>query len=213
MALEFIKNVREGARLGVWRVEESVDALEKSLLLNEEERSFFLSLNKGKRNLHWLASRVLLRTMIDTPEFIEVKNDEHGKPHLINHPFELSFSHSADYAAVLLSKNICGVDIELIGTKIRGIAERFLHSEELEFTSDSADPFLLHIIWGAKEAIFKLHGKRKLSFREHISVSPFKAENAGIVKASLLKVGHEKNFVVHYEVLKDYMLVYVLDES
>ena len=114
MGIVYLKKERDNTQIGIWKVEESIAELENKLILNQEELDFYNKLNKGKRNLHWLAGRVLLRYLLETEKFIEVKGDEHGKPHLINFDFKISLTHSFDYAAVIISKKLVGIDIEKI---------------------------------------------------------------------------------------------------
>src|SRR5690606_5399622 len=102
------------------------------LQLRDHERSYLESLVNGKRNLHWLSTRVLLRRMMNTDQYIDCRIDENGKPYLINFPYYISLSHSYEYAAVMISKNkAVGIDIEIIKDKIERIARKFLNSEEL----------------------------------------------------------------------------------
>src|SRR3546814_16608220 len=90
--------------------------------------------NQHKRSLHWLGSRVLLRTLLNTDKYINLKIDEYRKPFLANLPHQVSISHSYDFAAVMVSLNgPVGVDIEQINSKIEKIAASFLLPEELEF--------------------------------------------------------------------------------
>ncbi len=59
--------------------------------------------------------------------------DDHGKPYLVNFDYEISLSHSYDYAAVMISKDKkVGVDIELMKEKIDLIKHKFLSVEELK---------------------------------------------------------------------------------
>lgn len=214
MSLVFIKDVAKDTRLGLWRVEESIEELEKNLILNEKERSFFNSLNKGIRNLHWLSSRLLIRKMINTPEFIEIENDAYGKPQIINFDYELSISHSFDYASVILSKNKSGVDIELISNKILKIAHKFINESESKYISNDYQIEQMYVIWGAKESLYKLYGKKNLNFKKNINIYPFKLNSKkASIKGEIINNELRKIYTIHYERIDEYMLVYVVDSE
>ena len=198
-------------KIGIWKVEESIEELRSKLILNNEEISFYNSLNKGKRNIHWLSSRVLLRNMLNTDHFIEIKGDEHGKPHLINFDMEISITHSADYAAVIISKSKVGIDIEKIKPVIANIAPKFMNKTELGAIYDVKKEFeKLYVYWCTKESIFKLNGKQHLHFKDNILIEPFEYKNEGWITAKIVNYEIENVFRVKYEKFRGYMFTYVI---
>lgn len=204
---------RDDTKIGIWKVEESVTELKNQLILNEEEIRFFNSLNKNKRNLHWLSSRVLLRTLINTPDFIEVYGDEHGKPHLLNFDFEISISHSYDYAAVMISRKASGIDIEKIKPVITRIAPKFLHPDELKEVDIQHDIKKLYVIWCAKESVYKMNGKKGLIFRENIILNTFDfKESGGKVSGIYLFNNNWIPFEISYLTIDGYLLTYVIKQ-
>jgi len=212
MPLELEKRICDDTTLGLWRVEESIDELRQHLQLNEEEEHFYQTLKKNKRNLHWLSSRVLLRKLLHTDEFIEVGSTGKGKPILINFDYELSISHSFDYAAVIISKNKVGVDIERMGEKIRIIRDRFLSKEEIAGMKNPDDLRELYIYWGIKESMYKLEGKGDLNFKKHLIVSPFDPSNEGDAACMIHKNGESRILKGHYFILGNYVLTWAVDE-
>lgn len=115
MALAYYKHLDATTAFGVWKIEETAEELYSSLQLNKDEEAYLQTLNNGKRNLHWLSTRVLLRKMLNTEKYIDCQVDEDGKPYLVNFPHHISFSHSFDYAAVMVSEDKpVGIDIELV---------------------------------------------------------------------------------------------------
>jgi 4'-phosphopantetheinyl transferase len=198
-------------RLSVWKIEETEEELFRGLQLKAHELDFIASLNNGKRLLHWLSTRLLLRTMLQTNDYIDSAMDDQGKPYLVNGDYQISFSHSFDYAAVMISKNKqVGVDIELIKEKVYRIRNKFLTPEELEGLADQKDTLALYICWCAKEAIYKWYGKRRLEFRKHIHIFPFQSADEGLVKAkATLPEGEVMLEVKYFKVQENYMLGYV----
>lgn len=213
MALVKVIQERWESQIGIWKVEESIEELKNKLILNEEEIRFYNSLNKNKRNLHWLSSRVLLRTLLKTDEFIEVYGDKHGKPHLVNLDYEISISHSYDYAAAMISKKKVGVDIEKIKPVISNIALKFLHECELKQVDIQSDIKKLYVYWCAKESVFKMNGKKGLIFREDIVIDPFDFnEDGDKVSAYYVTDGKKNDIVIDYQLIDGYMLTYVIQD-
>ncbi|WP_374165757.1 4'-phosphopantetheinyl transferase superfamily protein [Arcticibacter sp. MXS-1] len=210
MALAFQKQLDEKTAFAVWKIEESAEDLYSRLQLNSEEKAYFEGLNNGKRNLHWLSTRVLLREMLNTGDYIDCRVDEHGKPYLVNFPHQISLSHSFDYAAVMISEDKpVGIDIELVKEKIVRIEDKFLTPAEVQFIDPSNRIMHLYVCWCAKEAIYKLQGKRTVSFKDHIHLQPFSFAMEGEFYAVLEADQVCKQFVVKYESFHDYMIGYV----
>ena len=215
MAIAYSKQVDDDTEFALWKIEEDAEDLYAQLQLDEEEKAFVEKLRHGKRHLHWLGTRVLLRTMLHTDEYIDCKIDSHGKPYLVNLPYHISLSHSFDYAAVMISKNAkVGIDIEQIQQKVERIAPRFLNPAELAFAK--ADPHKvksLYACWCAKEAVYKCHGQKEVSFADNISLQPFRFEGTGSLEATLQKDLLKLDYTVHYLEYEDYMVGYVKGAS
>lgn len=205
------KIIDEHTRLAVWKIEETEEELFRGLQLKTHELDFIASLNNGKRLLHWLSTRLLLRTMLQTNDYIDSRMDDQGKPYLVNGDYQISFSHSFDYASVMISKDKqVGVDIELIKDKIQKIKNKFLKPEELSGLPEKDNTLALYICWCAKEAIYKWYGKKGLEFKKHIDIYPFTPQDAGMVKArAVLPEGEVMLEVPYFKVEADYMLGYV----
>lgn len=213
MALVYRRQIDEKTSFALWKIEETAEELYKQLQLDDREKEYLETLNNGKRNLHWLGTRVLLRKMLNTDHYIDMAVDEHGKPYVKNFPHHISLSHSVDYAAVMISENrSVGIDIEIIKEKIERVAKKFLSQEELGFIDEKNKIAHLYICWCAKEAVYKLQGKRNVSFLDDIRLYPFDCCTKGILEAKLLVEGGEKAFTVNYEQFENYMLGYVADK-
>jgi len=210
MAIVYRKKLNDDTEFAIWKIEEAADELYAQLQLHEHEEKVLDGLNNGKRNLHWLSTRVLLRELLNTPHYIDCQIDEHGKPYLPDSPYHISFSHSFDYAAVIISKNKpVGIDIEVIREKIERVANKFLIGQEIKFISNRDKVEQLYVCWCAKEAIYKLHGKRNVSFKDNIRLQPFDYQEEGSFEASLETEQEYKTFEVHFEKFKNYMIAYV----
>ncbi|TDG37183.1 4'-phosphopantetheinyl transferase superfamily protein [Pedobacter changchengzhani] len=211
MPIVYNKKINGDSTLAIWKIEETEEELLNGLQLKQHELDLISSFNNGKRLLHWLSTRLLLRTMLATADYIDCKFDEHGKPFLANFDYEISLSHSYDYAAVMISKSCAvGVDIELIKHKIKTIKHKFLSDLELaqKQIGDNIDG--LYVCWCAKEAIYKWYGKKGLEFRQHIHIKPFKLKKEGSLTAVVeLPTGFKELTVNYFKTADNYMVGYV----
>ncbi len=212
MPIVYQKNIDEQTSLAVWKIEETEEQLLSGLQLKQHELDVIASLSNGKRALHWLSTRLLLRTMLNTNDYIDCLMDDHGKPYLVNSDTHISLSHSYDYAAVIISKDKkVGVDIELIKHKIKSIKHKFLSDLELAQKQIGDNTNGLYVSWCAKEAIYKWNGRKGLEFKQHIHIKSFKLKDEGVLQALVELPEGTKALDVNYFKTKDgYMLAYVV---
>ncbi len=209
MAIAYRQQVDDDTEFAIWKIEEEPEELYKQLQLDEGEKAYYEQLKAGKRNLHWLGTRVLLRKMLKTDEYIDCKVDAHGKPYLVSLPYHISLSHSFDYAAVMIGKDPVGIDIEQVKEKVERIAHKFMRKEELGFISDQYKIPQLYVCWCAKEAVYKCFGQQEVSFLDNILLEPFNFEGHGLVEAHLIKDDVNLHYEVNYMQYHDYMVGYV----
>lgn len=212
MPVVFNKKIDEQTTLSVWKIEETEAQLLAGLQLKQHELDIITALNGSKRLLHWLSTRLLLRTMLNTADYIDCQMDEHGKPFLVNSDTYISLSHSYDYAAVIVSgdKKV-GIDIELIKHRIKTVKHKFLSDLELAQKQIGDNTNGLYVSWCAKEAIYKWNGRKGLEFKQHIHIKPFKLKDEGLLQAVVELPEGTRELEVHYFKTKDdYMLGYVV---
>jgi len=210
MAIVYRKQINDDTEFAIWKIEEQAGELYGQLQLKEDEKAYYERLSIGKRSLHWLGTRVLLRKMLRIEEYIDCKVDLHGKPYLVNVPYHISFSHSFDYAAVMISKKRpVGIDIEQVKQKVERIAHKFMRAEELAFITDKHKIEQLYVCWCAKEAVYKCYGQKEVSFVNNILLEPFTFEGHGFVRSMLCKDDVSLPYNVGYLQYEDYMVGYV----
>lgn len=104
-----------------------------------------------------------------------------GKPYIegMEH-IHLSISHSEEWIAVYWSEQTpVGIDIEQEREKIRNIEKYFINAEEkLHFGDLSLDK--LHLIWGAKEAIFKFYEGKFTALENEVTIEEIDQDAATI---------------------------------
>ncbi|MBY0245329.1 MAG: 4'-phosphopantetheinyl transferase superfamily protein [Sphingobacteriaceae bacterium] len=205
------KTLSEDCVFGIWKIEESSEELTASLQLNAEELNTLAGIKSESRLKHWLAVRVLLRSLLATDAYIVCENDADGKPFLPDYKNFISFSHSGDYAAVMLSKKqSVGIDIEQIKHRIKGVKHKFLTDLELAQKQIGDNTCGLYVCWCAKEAIYKWYGKKGLDFKQHIHIKPFKLKKDGALEALvILPSGTETLQVNYFKTSDDYMVAYL----
>lgn len=212
MALVYLRELDTQTKFAIWKIEESEEELLTKLQLNEAEQKKLQALGKGKRTLHWLATRVLLRYLLSTNEYISCPSDENGKPYLPDYPYKISLTHSYDYAGVMLStKGECGMDLEIVKDKVLRIKNKFLKTEELAFITDDQEINQLYACWCAKEAVYKLQGKKGVSFLHDMTIRPFNFKAQGIMTLDLHTGNDRQTYQVYYEKFQEYMLGYVVE--
>jgi len=211
MPIVWSKNLAEKGKIAIWEISESDEELYSMLQLDEKEEQHFQALSKARQK-QWLGSRVLLRTLLQTEEYIALTIDEHRKPSLNNLPFEISISHANHMTAVIIyqGKKV-GIDIEKISERILKIKNKFLSSEELKFIAAANELEQLHVCWGAKESLFKLYGKGSLPFIEGIKIAAFKYGKTAEVAASIAIPAYHQSFNVEYLKYEDFMLTWVIE--
>ncbi|MEZ5173960.1 MAG: 4'-phosphopantetheinyl transferase superfamily protein [Bacteroidia bacterium] len=99
--------------------------------------------------------------------------DEFGKPHLTGGQGFVSLSYCKNWIAIAFSEtHEQGVDIEQERQQLWKIAPRFLNkSEQAELQCSASQQDYLQLVWGAKEALYKVYGRKKLIFNKNLSVS------------------------------------------
>src|SRR5690606_3917349 len=159
-----------------------------------------------------LATIALLRYLLQTPDYISCPSDSNGKPYLPDFPYEISLTHSYDYAGVMLSSaGACGIDLEIVKEKADRIKNKFLKPEELAFIEDDQRVDQLYACWCGKEAVYNRQGNRGVSFVHCMTIEPFRYTQQGVMKVILTKDDSVRTFDVFYERFNEYMLGYVVE--
>lgn len=215
MPLALHQYLPHNTALGIWHITETESELVEKLQLNAAEKAWLATLTHNKRYLHWLGSRVLIRWMLQTDEFIQLSADAYKKPILVNFPHEVSISHSHDMAAVIISEQKeVGIDLELIHEKVWRVKDRFLSPEELlqlPLQNHNSGTLLLIQYWCAKEALFKLYARGQLDFRKDLQIVPGPSE--GLLLGYIHKPDMHNPYIIHTHQIENYMLAYVIGDA
>ncbi len=164
-------NIDKNTRIFLWKATESIDFLIDKYNLTIE-KDFY----KMKSLLHrkqYIAKMVLIKIL--KLDGLIYKN-EAGKPFLKNDKF-ISISHSGLWVGIAISQQSIGLDIEKSQEKLVRISKKFMHKDDFGF-QDKMDEKKLVWYWTAKESIYKLIGKRGLSFKEDIRIDEIDKNNS-----------------------------------
>lgn len=209
MPLHYIQSVQPSGVFAVWHNDEPNSYFETRLNLNRDEIKLLEEFSDRKK-LEWLSSRNLLHLMTGSKSRTLCVKDESGKPMLINSEYHISLSHSVDRTAVIASRSSVGIDIQKIVNKIGRISSKFCNEAELQHLPQDEDSILLyyHIIWGAKECIYKSYGKRKVDFRGHMFISDIsKNLTSGTAKGKIGIGDYEASYLIEFHLMEGYMIV------
>ena len=172
--------------------------------LNEHDKNLLNKRNEQISREHFLAVRKLLN--IENPD-ININYDQNGKPYLNNNK-GISISHSNKLVGIGLSNEIdFGIDIQIKTDKIFNIQKKFLSKNELLQLESINNIESLTKIWSAKESIYKLLGKKGVSFSSdlEIDISP---KNNVFKKGQYINKNNKIKFDLTYFSLDKYIICY-----
>jgi len=216
MPLTAQHQINTATRLGLWRIDEPVSFFMPRLSFTDYDQQRFARLTSEHRQREWLASRLLLKTLVDSPNIIHLEADSNGRPLVRNMPLQVSISHSGHVAAAIVSEqHPVGIDVEMIHDRIQRIAYKFVGDHEWAFIGRKPATDLLTLMWSAKESVYKIYGKRVLAFSGNIFIHPFEIGNSGWFYVEIKKTDFYKKYQVHYRFSEaaDYVLTHVVDDA
>jgi phosphopantetheinyl transferase len=135
-----------------------------------------------------------------------IVKDEFGKPFLKGLPNQISLSNSFPYVAVQVHPGqSVGIDLEQPRPKLFSVMQRVLTDSEWKDGANNLKK--LCIYWCAKEAMYKIYGKRSLIFTEQILIKPFSLGTQGIVEGSIHDELETREITLNYSIEPQYILV------
>ncbi len=192
----------------IWKVSESELELDHGVVLTPVCAKRRLGMKSEKHRSAFLSIRHLLAEAGYSDQ--DLYYNEFGKPYLKdgNH---ISITHSHDFTGIIVShESEVGIDIEMQRDKILKIAYKFTPIEEYK-TLANTDAIIrkLTIVWGAKEALYKIYAQKGLSFLQHIDVKEFDLEDTG-TRAEILFHGKDTYYSVGFLEFEGYACVYAV---
>jgi len=178
------------SRIAVWRVTESVETLLGMINAKDRTAKEIEHFKSEKRKQEWIAPFL---------------SDDH--------PSHISISHSADLVALMMHDTLeVGMDLEAVRENIQVVRKKFLSADEKAFCSIDEIEKLI-VMWSAKESIYKLYGKKELTFSRNILLQEFELSKRGSINA-ILRVEKDLKIMVEYALIGEVYLTWcVLEEN
>ena len=192
----------------IWKITESFEQLSQEVQLNPVCQERISNMKSEMHQRGFLSVRKLLNEAGYTD--FDLYYDEFGKPHLQDGK-HISITHSHEFSSIIVSDEVVGIDIELQREKIIRIADKFCDAELQYLNKEAISEYIkkLTVIWGAKEAIFKIQNEKGISFKDHIAVNTFDLNQTETI-ANLNFSGLNKTFKIYFEEIENFTLVYAL---
>lgn len=200
-------NFQENTQIYIWKIEETFEDLFDEVALNDLN---LIRLNTMKSEQHqrgFLSVRKLLQEA-GYSDF-DLQYSPEGKPHLKDNKF-ISISHSHAFSTIAISNKAIGIDLEIAKEKSLRIAHRFMNIAHLENLSEIDQMKKATVIWGIKEAIFKIKNEKGISFPDHIFEDEFNLVDKK-AKAQLRFNNTIEKFDIHFEEIEEYVLVFAFE--
>lgn len=203
--MPFYKEITINATTSIylWKIEEDFQTLFRQVALKDTSLARVEGMKSESHQNGFLAVRMLLQ-YLGYNDF-DLYYDTFGKPHLKGDK-HISISHSQDFSAILISDTIMGIDLEILKDKIVTIAPRFMDVTHLEHLENDDKIKKATVIWGVKEAIFKIKNEKGISFPKHIFENPFHlSDKVGVAQLRFHNLIEEYGF--QFEFVDNYALV------
>ena len=194
----------ETSRLIIWEISETINELKTKVLLSENSLKLLNQRKSEVQKKQFLAIRNILSELsIDDRD---MKYEESGRPYVIGGQ-NISLSHSDTFAAVILSDNVVGIDIEIMNDRILKIKDKFLETE-LNYP-EKLEMATALIYWNIKESIFKAVPKKGVDFKKNILVLPLNMKK-NRTKSWFIDNDEIYSFETHFKISKKYTLAFVI---
>ena len=192
----------------VWEIEEPPEYFEEKLIFNYWEKDYLRNIRHPVRRRSWLASRYLIKILLKTDAFVELLFDINGKPFLGNKKQLVTISHTQQFAAAMIAYEYdIGIDVEALQRSVEHVSHKFLSATEKRTLPDAVSNDTLLLYWGAKEVMYKIHGRKRLDFRDHMLVHPFEKAAIGDMSGMITKDGVASPCVMSYIQTPSFSLV------
>ena len=216
MALIYIKEVTDGARLGLWHMDEEPEQL---LDRYPHLRRLEIPYKNATRQREFLCVRALLHEMTGD-DTLQIDHEESGRP--VVNGWLVSISHTRGYAVLMLAPSsllpppstlhpqAVGVDIEYRSDRIAKIASHFIRPDESSLLPPSPEAVeQMLVLWCAKETLYKLHSEDNLHYFDMRSQGMQLSSDGGTLTLENLKRGEQ--VTIHVALTPEYCLTWAVE--
>ncbi len=194
---------------GVWEICETEEQLLRLAQMKEKELDYLNTIIHPQKRLEHLAGRCAAKALLSEKKCscTTIIRNEIGRPVLPNNEAKVSISHSGKYAAAIVDLSCdVGIDIQQLDEKLHIVAPRILSERELKMSSNIQQKA---IMWGAKEALYKLTAKEGIDFRTNLCIEDFPRDDEQTLSATIYLNGKTDKYQLIYQLLDndDYIVV------
>jgi phosphopantetheinyl transferase len=193
--------------LGVWKIEEDLNTLLESVVLDNGDLKKYKVFASTSRKLEFLSVRALLAELLGRDA--RIVYNKNNKPFLKDGSRFISISHSHNLTAILMSANEkVGIDLEYMSTNIGRIAFKFINRREKITKVQENRRYHLYLHWCAKEALYKICDKEGISIKKNITIKPFEVKESGEIKGKVQTDKINDSFDLFYTKYDNYAIVW-----
>ena len=153
-----------------------------------------------KRRREHLAWRRIVRNELGRG--VTIDYNEVGVPIVDSPNTYISVAHGGESVAVAIADEPVGVDIESLDRNYARIKSRFMTPAEESLSTMEEWPA---VVWTAKEAIYKLYGKREVDLTEDIHITAFDTRSMTLTA----EVRERRDIVVEAQIIENSVAVAV----
>lgn len=210
MPIKISENINSKSGWVLWEIKETLEEMMYALPLTRLEMNELDGITNFYKKKEWLAGRLSVKALLDghSIPYKGIYKDSHGKPYLIDDACHISIANSYPYAAAIFHDDEpVGIDIENPREKLRALAVKFLNEKEQENAGENLQKLCLY--WCGKETLYKIYGRKQLSFRQHMTFENFDLQPHGYLNGRIVIHGsYEKQYDICYHVLNDLIIAY-----
>lgn len=201
----------EEGGIAIWHITESTKELYSLLATNKYDTQLANKKN-DTRKAEWLAVRTLIAELLGSEKTVAYHAS--GRPYLIDNSWQISISHTKNYAAIAYSCNRhVGIDIEYISSRVERIAHKFTNNDEASYIDihTTHERTMLHLVnWSAKESLYKLIDQSEAAdFRNAFFLHPYPLNKTGNILAEIKLEGNNDKVKIHYAIYEDIVCTWV----
>ena len=203
--MPLLKNIalNDTTQVYFWKITESFNELFRSVSLKDVSLARLEGMKSEAHQNGFLSVRRLLMEAGYTD--FDLYYDEFGKPHLIDGK-HISISHSNEFSVIAISDTLIGIDLEKLKEKTLKLAPRYMDVSHLKGLNEVDKLQKATVIWGIKEAIYKIKNEKGISFIDHIFENNFALQD-NKCSAELRFNNKVECFDIKFEIVEEYAFV------
>ncbi|WP_100075009.1 4'-phosphopantetheinyl transferase family protein [Chryseobacterium camelliae] len=193
----------DNATILVWKYDDAENLDPDELL--EPENAEKVKDYHPKKLLEVLMVRKLLQGLKPGAKILYRERE----PFLSPKDAEISITHSFPFAAIAISKNKIGIDLERFTSKILRVVDKFTYEHERDFIPADQEETYYTIIWSVKESMYKIHHSKYWSLKKNYEVRPFQLKHLHHIRCRVYDEIFSDEFKARVEFFDDYCFTIV----